>query len=325
VNGKDTLPGTDASLSYQQNDIQFYFSTPVFYDPSSVSFRYRLTGADKEWRVTAPGERTIRYSALPPGDYKFTFYAIDNSGVQQKQLIHFPFSIEKPFWRTWWFIVLVNTFLFVIVYIIIRNRINQKLRLELMRRSISNDLHDDIGATLSSVNFYIDLAQHDKQNTEYLRHIKDNVNQVISSLDDLVWSINPKNDNTGQFINRMKDYAIPFLKAARIHCHFHYDPKVVNLKLDLLTKRHLYLLFKEVVNNVAKHALCRNCTIELVHDQENLRLVVSDDGKGFNVVEVDGSRSGLFSMQERVRLLNGEMEIRSVKKEGSRVAVTIPL
>jgi signal transduction histidine kinase len=213
----------------------------------------------------------------------------------------------------------------VIVYIIIRNRINQKLRLELMRRSISNDLHDDIGATLSSVNFYIDLAQHDKQNTEYLRHIKDNVNQVISSLDDLVWSINPKNDNTGQFINRMKDYAIPFLKAARIHCHFHYDPKVVNLKLDLLTKRHLYLLFKEVVNNVAKHALCRNCTIELVHDQENLRLVVSDDGKGFNVVEVDGSRSGLFSMQERVRLLNGEMEIRSVKKEGSRVAVTIPL
>lgn len=325
VNGKDTLSGVNSNLSYQQNDIQFYFSTPVFYDPSSVSFRYKLTGADKEWRITTPGERSIRYSALPPGDYQFTFFAVDNSGVRQKQLIRFPFSIDKPFWQTWWFFLLANTVLFLIVYIFIKNRINQKLRLELMRRSISNDLHDDIGATLSSVNFYIDLAQSDKQNTEYLRYIKDNVNQVIGSLDDLVWSINPKNDTTGQFINRMKDYAFPLLKAARIQCHFHYDPKLVSLKLNLLTKRHLYLLFKEVVNNVAKHAFCRNCTIEFVHDQGNLRLIVKDDGQGFNVVEVDGDGNGLSSMQERVRLLNGEMEIRSVTREGSQVAVTIPL
>jgi signal transduction histidine kinase len=84
-------------------------------------------------------------------------------------------------------------------------------------------------------------------------------------------------------------------------------------------------LFKEVVNNVAKHAFCRNCTIEFVHDQGNLRLIVKDDGQGFNVVEVDGDGNGLSSMQERVRLLNGEMEIRSVTREGSQVAVTIPL
>lgn len=325
VNGRDTLPGMNARLSYQENDIQFYFSTPVFYDPSSVSFRYRLNGADKEWRVTESGAHTIRYSALPPGDYEFTFYAVDNGNVQQKQVLRFPFSIEKPFWRTWWFFLLANAMLSMVIYTTVKNRINQKLRLELMRRSISNDLHDDIGATLSSVNFYIDLAQSDRQNTEYLRYIKDNVNEVIGSLDDLVWSINPKNDTTGQFINRMKDYAIPLLKAARIQCHFHYDAKLVHLKLDLLTKRHLYLLFKEVVNNVAKHALCRNCTIELVCEQGKLRLVVNDDGQGFNVVEVGRNRNGLYSMQERVRMLKGEIEIRSVTKQGSQVAVTIPL
>ena len=325
VNGKDTVPGSSASLSYQQNDIQFYFSSPVFYDPELVSFRYRLNGADNEWKVTTPGERMIRYSALAPGEYEFVFYAVDNKGMQQQTLIRFPFAVQKPLWRTGWFILLVNVLLVVVVYLIIRNRINQKLRLELMRRNISHDLHDDIGATLSSVNFYIDLAQSEKQNSEYLRYIKENVNQVIGSLDDLVWSVNPKNDTTEELVNRMQDYVMPLLKAARIQCHFSCDPRLPDLRLDLLTKRHLYLLFKEMVNNVAKHACCRNCYITLAHHHGKLHLTVKDDGQGFDAGEAGKARNGLVSMQERARKLKGNITIQPVPEGGSQVAVTIPL
>jgi signal transduction histidine kinase len=325
VKGKDTVLQRSASLSYQQNDIQFYFSSPAFHDPELVSFRYRLEGADNEWQVTAPGERMIRYPALAPGDYEFAFYAVDNNGMQQQELIRFPFSVQKPLWRTGWFILLVNAVLAAIIYLAVKNRVNQKLRLEVMRRNISNDLHDDIGATLSSVNFYIDLARSEKQNADYLGFIKENVNQVIGSLDDLVWSINPKNDTTGQFINRMKDYATPLLKATRIRCHFNYEPRLLDLKLDLLTKRHLYLLFKEMVNNVAKHACCHNCFIELSHAHGKLCLVVKDDGQGFDSAGAGANRNGLSSMQERARKLRGELAIRSAADKGSQVAVTIPL
>lgn len=325
VNGKDTLQGKKASLPYQQNDVQFYFSSPVFYDPEAVSFRYRLNGAENEWRSTAPGERMIRYSALTPGDYEFEFYANGSNGMQQAKSILFPFSINKPWWRTWWFFLLFNAAIVAVIYLIIQTRIHQKLRLELMRRNISSDLHDDIGATLSSVNFYIDLARSDTQNADYLHQIKKNVNQVITNLDDLVWSINPKNDTTAQFVHRMKDYAIPLLKAAQIQCHFQYESKLLALKLDLLTKRHLYLLFKEMVNNVAKHAQCRNCFIQLLYHHSKLVLSVTDDGLGFSADQQKKNRNGLFNMQERTRKLKGEMEIRSAEKQGSRIAITIPV
>lgn len=325
ANGRDTMTASNVSLPYQSNDVQFFFSSPAFYDPETVSFRYRLVGADNAWRATYPGERMIRYSALPAGDYEFDFYVVDNKGLQQAQVIRFPFSIQKPWWRTAWFLVLLNMAAVGVGYLVIRNRINQKLRLELMRRDISNDLHDDIGATLSSVNFYVDLAQAEKNNTDYLQYIRENVNHVINSLDDLVWSINPRNDSTGQFVDRMKNYAVPLLKAARIQCQFQIDPKLLHLRLDLLTKRHLYLLFKEMVNNVAKHANGQNCIVQLLFRNSRLCLTVTDDGRGFDPDRDKQLRHGLLSMQERARKLKGNMEIRSAPGKGSRVDVCIPV
>ena len=324
VNGHDTAQTSGISLPYQQNDVQFYFSAPAFNVPENVSFRYRLRGTEDDWRMTAPGERTIRYSALAPGDYQFELYAVSNNDMVQASSLLFPFSIAKPWWRTWWFVLALNTVAVALIYLVIQTRIRQKLRVELIRRNISSDLHDDIGATLSSVNFYINLAQTEKNNTEYLHLIKQNVAHVINNLDDLVWSINPKNDTTEQLLHRMHDYAFPLLKAAGIQCHFTHEPGLAELKLDLMTKQNLYLLFKEMVNNVAKHAQGSNCFIQLIHQHGKLHLSVTDDGKGFDPA-LKKHRNGLFTMQERARKLKGQMEICSSEKQGSRVAVTIPV
>ncbi|HEV7331981.1 MAG TPA: triple tyrosine motif-containing protein [Flavisolibacter sp.] len=325
INGRDTVRNNHPSLPHQQNDVQFSFSSPAFYNPGAVSFRYRLSGAEEDWRVTLPGERMIRYSSLAPGDYTFELYAVNSNGMQQKNIIRFPFTILKPWWQTAWFYLLANAVLVCIIYFIINTRIRQKLRLEWMRRSISHDLHDDIGATLSSVNFYIDLAQNDRYNTSYLDHIKKNINQAINNLDDLVWSINPRNDTTEQFINRMRDYAVPFLKAAAVQCSFQYDESLLQLRLDLQTKRHLFLLFKEMVNNVAKHARCSHCTIQLTHQKGQLCLSVVDDGQGFELAKAGQNRNGLHTMQERAQKIRGKIEITSDHQKGSRVAVRVPV
>jgi signal transduction histidine kinase len=252
-------------------------------------------------------------------------YAVNGDGIQQEGVITYGFSISKPWWSSWWFYLLLNLLVLSVILLIVRNHINQRLKLELIRSNISNDLHDDIGATLSSVNFYIDLAQSEKDNADYLRFIKENVNHVITNLDDLVWSINPRNDTTEQFINRMKDYAVPLLKAACIQCQFQLDSRLMDLKLDLPTKQNLYLMFKEMINNVAKHARGHNCIIELVHRNGKLELKVTDDGQGFDPLAVNPARNGLLSMRERTRKLNGEIKIISAPKNGSSVAVSIPL
>jgi nitrate/nitrite-specific signal transduction histidine kinase len=325
VNGTDTISDAGVRLRHGQNDVQFRFSTPAFYDPESITFHCRLKGVDENWQAMPAGERTLHYAALPPGDYQFELYATGRDGMQQQEPIRFGFTIEKPWWQTLWFLVLANGLLVTIIYALIQARLRQKLRLELMRRDISHDLHDDIGATLSSVNLYADLAQSEKQNDAYLQHIKDNVNHAISHLDDLVWSINPKNDTTEQFIQRLKDYAIPLLKAAHLQCYFEYDAVLLQRRLDLQTKRHLHLLFKEMVNNVAKHAHGTQCKIFLQYQHGHLQLTVEDDGKGFEPATMMGTRNGMASMQERARKLRGEIDISSTLQKGSRVWVKIPV
>src|SRR5687768_16793420 len=118
VNNRDTLHGNRSTLSYINNDLQFIFSSPAFYNPNTISFRYRVIGADRDWQTTKPGERTVRYASLPPGNYTLQAYAINNKGVQQLQQISFALSIDKPWWKQGWFYVLCFIILVAIIYLL---------------------------------------------------------------------------------------------------------------------------------------------------------------------------------------------------------------
>jgi two-component sensor histidine kinase len=323
VNNRDTFVTGNISLPYDQNDIQFFFSSPALTDPASISFKYRLHGADADWQLAKPNERMLRYSSLMPGTYEFEAVAVNNYGVQQVRPITFAFTILKPWWSTWWFIAGINAIILAIVLLIIQNRVQQKLKMEWVRLRISSDLHDDIGATLSSVNVYASLARTQADNKRYLSLIQQHITDAISRLDDLVWSINPKNDTAEQLIKRMKATAVPLLEAAGVACHFYYDRKVLDLKLDLYQKRHVYLLFKEMINNVVKHAQATHCNIRLECVAAALVLTVSDDGKGFDPhVWIDG-RNGLHNMQARAEQVNGTLHISAAPGKGTTLAVKI--
>jgi signal transduction histidine kinase len=158
LNNKDTLSGPEAMLPYPSNDLQFFFSVPAFTNPAQVSFRYRLAGADDDWRLTSTGERMLRFVSLRPGSYRFEAVAVNENGQQQQEPIVFRFTILKPFWQTGWFIGLVVLLAAAISYALYRTRLRQALAVEAVRRNIASDLHDDIGATLSSINIYTTLA-----------------------------------------------------------------------------------------------------------------------------------------------------------------------
>jgi hypothetical protein len=323
VNNKDTLFKEDTNLSHDKNDIQFFFSSPAFYNPEAVSFKYRLIGDDDHWQVTKPNERMLRFSSLPPGVYTFEAMAVNRGGLQQEKPVSFHFVILKSWWNHWWFIILVNVCIVAIIFLIIRNRIDQRLKVELIRRGIASDLHDDIGATLSSINIYTEMAQEEMGENEYLEQIKENVNDTISRLDDLVWSINPKNDTMEQLMHRMQHTAVLLLEATGVQCHFNYDKKILNLKLNLADKRNVYLLFKEIVNNVIKHARSCNCYISIEYRHPNLILSVRDDGIGFDKAMVKKGRNGLESMRYRAKRMNGNVHINSSHKKGTNIIVQL--
>jgi signal transduction histidine kinase len=323
VNNKDTLRKENPELPHNKNDIQFFFSSPAFYNPEAVSFKYRLLGDDDHWQTTKPAERMLRFSSLPPGSYTFEARAINRNGLEQERAASFHFVILKSWWSNWRFIVLINVVIVAIVLLLIRNKMNQRLKVELIRRGIASDLHDDIGATMSSINIYTEMALEEIGENEYLGQIRENVSDTISRLDDLVWSINPKNDSMEQLLQRMQHSASVLLGASGVKCHFNYDPKILNLRLNLANKRNLYLLFKEMLNNVVKHSQCRNCYIDLEYQRPKFTLTVRDDGVGFDARAQKSGRNGLENMRYRAARMKGSVYIHSSPKKGSTVTAEL--
>ncbi|HEY1115412.1 MAG TPA: two-component regulator propeller domain-containing protein, partial [Chitinophagaceae bacterium] len=310
ANNKDTLRGKDAVLTYNENDLQIYLSAPWYNTNQPVFFKYRLLGSgDDQWRITK--ENMVRFPSLMPGHYKFEAYAMHPSGKSSRNTAIFAFEVLKPWWEQWWLRILVLLLLALGFYALYRYQVSQLMKMESIRRNISSDLHDDIGATLSSINIYTELAKRQEDNREFLTLIQDNTREIIGKLDDLVWSINPKNDSAEQLINRMRSFSEPLLSGANINYKITCGEDLHKLKLDTGIKRNVYLIFKETINNVAKHSHSKNCTVDIYYQNRRLYMQIADDGVGFDETHHVKNRNGLKNIQDRARQIKANVRIDS--------------
>ncbi|HEX2532754.1 MAG TPA: ATP-binding protein [Chitinophagaceae bacterium] len=323
INSTDTVTTQGVTLSHARNNIEFYLSAPWFDVTKKLHYQYRLRGneVDEQWHNTDDLGSVIRYASLAPGDYVFESYAVDNNGNRERTGVRFAFTIRKPWWRQWWFLLSVVFVFLASTYALYRFRLYQLLRVERMRRSISSDLHDDIGSTLSSINIYTELAKRTEQNTEFLHLIQGNATDIITKLDDLVWGINPKNDTGEQLVSRMKLFAESLLSAAHIQFNLEYNPELTGMKLDLKQKQNIYLLFKEAVNNVAKHSGATRCTVRLKVSGRRLDMEITDNGRGFDPAGVNTNRNGLKNMRDRAAEMKGNASVYSEPGAGTRIHV----
>lgn len=93
-------PDASVELAHHQNSLRFTFVGLSLTDPQNISYRYRLVGLEEQWLET--DQREVRYPALPPGTYQFEVTASNNDGLWAPQPATFPFSIQPPWWQTWW-------------------------------------------------------------------------------------------------------------------------------------------------------------------------------------------------------------------------------
>jgi signal transduction histidine kinase len=141
-------------------------------------------------------------------------------------------------------------------------------------------------------------------------------------LDDIVWSINTNNDTLEQTVARMRRYAAEIFDGANIHYALHLDEQFAQRKLNMELRRDCFLLYKEAINNIYKHADARNVTIRLWLDRGQLFMTIEDDGKGFDTGRVT-HRNGLKNMQQRVKRWEGSIETRSHAGKGTRIAIRL--
>ena len=205
------------------------------------------------------------------------------------------------------------------------HRARRIIELEKMRNHIARDLHDDIGSTLSSINILSKVAlQSPKDSSSNLLKIMDRSSAIMEKMDDIVWTINPRNDTMEQLLYRMKEFAAEILEPLNIDYTFEEEGDLSTLKLDIRQRKDLYLLFKEAVNNAAKYSQCRQLQIRLRRGKDSLQMEIVDDGRGF-VEEGLKTGNGLKNMRERAASMPATIRIASAIGQGTRIDLDLPV
>lgn len=208
---------------------------------------------------------------------------------------------------------------FVYNYFITR----QKLKLQTLRNKIAIDLHDDVGSTLSSIALFSEIAQQQsKEAIPYLRTIGENSRKMLEAMGDIVWTINPENDQFEKIILRMKSYAYELLGAKKIDFDFLADGTVSQIKLPMDVRKNLFLIFKEATNNIIKYSDADKAFFSITRDRDQLSMMISDNGKGFDLNKpTEGN--GLKNMKKRALEVGGKLLIESLPGSGTSINLKI--
>lgn len=310
-------------LRYDQNFFSIEYAGLRYNKPSTLRYRYQLEGVDLHW-VDAGNRTLANYTQVKPGDYVFRVNTANAAGRWSPLVKTLRIKIDPPWWGTWWFYLLAMIAFVSVIYGIYRYRLAQVLKLHNLRNAIARDLHDDVGSSISSIAIYSNIMLGRAGDAAFkteplLMKIDEQANEIMGSMDDIVWSINTKNDDFDKVFLRMQAHAAKLLEAKGYTLHFDFDEKLQQTKLEMEKRRDFYLIYKEALNNIAKYANGKNVWISAHQCSAGIELQIKDDGMGFEIDRVRSNGNGLSNMSFRAGSLKGTLRIVSETGMGTMV------
>ena len=243
--------------------------------------------------------------------------------------------IRVYFWQTGWFQITLLSLCGLVILISFRLMVQlthqrkEQLLLREERARIARDIHDDIGARMTQLVLYGEVAQSelpaDSGTRQHLNWICEEARGLLSTMDEILWAVNPRRDTLRDFASYVCSYAQKFLKPTQIQCLFEVDPEMSSSAFDLPLRRSLLMAIKETLNNAAKYSEATELHLKIQWKNQRLIVVVQDNGKGFDLATVKSGRNGLTNMGQRMSDLGGSCAIASQPGQGCRVEFSIPL
>jgi signal transduction histidine kinase len=210
-----------------------------------------------------------------------------------------------------------------------REQAEYQRALEAERTRIAQDLHDELGATLTEIRFLGAVKSRYPSAVEdmrsHLKEISEKSHQMVSSLDEIVWAVNPANDSLPNLASYLCHVAEEFFRASEIRCRLDMDEVLPTLSLSAEVRHSLYLVVREALNNVAKHSHAKEAWLRIHYQEKALRLVVEDNGRGFEVVTDGPARNGLSNMRSRLKKIGGDFQYDSKPGRGTICRIELPL
>ena len=349
-------------LSHTDNNFQIDFFGLDMRAGGFLRYQYMLEGADQDWSATTD-QSTVTYANLQPGTYRFLVRAVNTEAVASERPAAVTFTILKPFWQRWWFLLLSGLAVAGVIALLFkyrtarllevnaaleeahraeerlrRSREDRLMELERVRSRIATDLHDDIGASLTQIAILSEVAQAGATNgnrklVEPLAKISEVSNELVGTMSDIVWSINPAKDHLRDLTQRMRRFASDVLSERGTAVKFAVPASADEISLNSNVRREVFLVFKEAINNIAKHSNARTVDVKLDVTSTDVTLEVRDDGDGFTVeppsfedafTAQGRSGNGLASMRRRAAEMGGVFEIRSAPGQGTSIRLQLP-
>ncbi len=329
----------EISLSWQQDVVTFEFAALSFVSPEKNQYSYILEGFDKDW-ISARNTRTATYTNLDPGNYIFKVRACNNNGVWNEKGTFLKIVICTPPWLSWYAYLVYFLIVGGVVWLFMRYRINKATELikvktqiekarieerEEFRKKSAADFHDEAGNKITKLTLFAEMARseiNDKAQLEnYLKKIQVNIAELSTGMRDFLWVMDSQRDTLFETLTRIKDFGESILTETGIHFKASgMNAAFQNILLPMNKRRAVLQIFKEAINNCAKHAAASEVTLRATVNNNIVEIVLEDNGKGFDTKEErNRSKYGLNIMHERAKKNNSELEIFSKKNKGTTI------
>jgi ligand-binding sensor domain-containing protein/signal transduction histidine kinase len=329
ADGRRLLPdnlaaGESLSLSVPpgRGGLAIHYTALSFQAPEKNRFKYKLEGFDAGW-IDAGAGRTASYNQLAPGKYRFRVVASNNDGVWNEAGATLSLVLRAYYWQTWWFKPVIGAGVALLLTLLYRLRVTRLRELERLRIQIAANLHDDVGARLTKVAMVTELVDRgttdSHPNKPHIQNIFRTVREITQAMDEIVWTINPKNDTLDHLANYIFQYAQEYFQDTGVSCRLDVPAQLPDRPLSTEARHNLFMAVKEALNNALKHSQATEVRIGLGVTDNRMKITIADNGCGFVAGQACGKGNGLDNMKQRLEQIGGRLVLESEPGRGTTI------
>lgn len=330
--------GKSHEIPYKQNNLIISYSGIYLSDQAALRYQYRLLGLSNEFSIPVRNT-TVNYLSIPEGTYTFQVKAVLENGMSS-QIKSFSFVIVPPFYRTTAFLILmflvIVALIFLTQYYLISRKEKRRLLIQnitreekrKIREQTAEDFHDDMGNKLTRISILTDIlaSKIDPEREEerkLINQIKDTASALYNGTKDILWALDPKADNLFEILSHLYYFGADLFSNTGIAFHFEEpDPSYKKIRLSMEYSRNVTMIFKELMNNVLKHSDAHNAWLTVEVNKGVIKIVLSDDGKGFDP-EKRHPGKGIVNIRNRGARLKGEVNM--ISHPGKKTMTTLKI
>jgi len=305
--------------------------------PERVRYQARLAGLEDEWRALGEAPE-IFFNRVPPGRYRLEVRVTDRMGERTGAVSVRELRVLPTIWQTAWFralAVILTAGLLAMLSTWWQRRRNQAQLLALEQRRalaeersrISRDMHDEVGSGLTEIVVLSEAARAEEAESRStsLAGIGKRSRELLDAIGAIIWALNPDNDRLDRLVAFLREASARQAEHFALDTRFKLPARLPDRAIGAGIVRHVTLIVREAVNNACKHSKATMLTITVEISGDQLRLVIEDNGSGFDPATAAGQGNGLGNMHARAQAVNGTLAVDSRPGQGTRVVICLPI